>query len=233
MTSDDSSPAISSFPENPPLSPLEARVLGCLIEKEFTTPDIYPLSMNALVNACNQRNNRSPLLSVSAREVEAATDQLRQRRLVTLFAGADARVAKFRQTLDNTYPLEPIARALIGELLLRGPQTAAGLRANSERLHPMPDLAEIDQLLNDLAARPAGALVRRLPRQPGQKELRWAQLFTGEPTTSPEATSNPEPLTVTMTLPPEVERRLTALEAEIAQLRTELATLRKALGEGS
>jgi uncharacterized protein YceH (UPF0502 family) len=232
MTSDDSSSAISSFPENPPLSPLEARALGCLIEKEFTTPDIYPLSMNALVNACNQRNNRSPILSVSAREVEAATDQLRQRRLVTLFAGADARVAKFRQTLDNTYPLEPVARALIGELLLRGPQTAAGLRANCERLQPMPNAAEFEQLLNDLAARPAGSLVRRLPRQTGQKELRWAQLFTGEPVISPDASTTAEPLTVTMTLPPEVERRLAALEGEIVQLRSELATLRKALGEG-
>src|SRR2546430_936253 len=98
----ESSPATSSpFPENPPLSALEARVLGCLIEKEFTTPDIYPLSMNALVNACNQRNNRAPLLSVGAREVEAATDQLRQRRLVAIFAGADARVPKFRQLLDT------------------------------------------------------------------------------------------------------------------------------------
>jgi len=232
MTSDDSSATPSAFPENPPLSPLEARVLGCLIEKEFTTPDIYPLSMNALVNACNQRNNRSPLLSVSAREVEAATDQLRQRRLVTLFAGADARVAKFRQTLDNTYPLEPVARALIGELLLRGPQTAAGLRGNCERMQPMPDAAELDQLLNDLAARPAGALVRRLPRQTGQKELRWAQLFTGEPVISSDASTTAEPLTVTMTLPPEVERRLAALEGEIVQLRSELATLRKALGEG-
>src|SRR4051794_21010157 len=232
MPSDDASSATSAFPENPPLSALEARVLGCLIEKEFTTPDIYPLSMNALVNACNQRNNRSPLLSVSAREVEAATDQLRQRRLVTLFAGADARVAKFRQTLDNSYPLDLVARALLGELLLRGPQTAAGLRANSERLQPMPDAAEFDELLNDLATRPSGALVRRLPRQTGQKELRWAQLFTGEPVTSPETSVPPEPLTVTMTLPPEVERRLEALESEIAQLRSELATLRKALGEG-
>src|ERR1700712_4611719 len=150
MTSDESSSAVSSFPERPPLSPLEARVLGCLIEKEFTTPDIYPLSMNALVNACNQRNNRAPLLSVSAREVEAATDQLRQRRLVTLLAGADARVAKFRQTLDNTYPLEPAARALLGDLLRRGPQPAAGLRSNSERLQPMPDAVEFEQLLNDL-----------------------------------------------------------------------------------
>lgn len=205
--------------------------MGCLIEKEFTTPDIYPLSLNALVNACNQRNNRAPVLSVSAREVEAATDQLRQRRLIALFAGADARVPKFRQTLDTAYPLDPVARALLGELLLRGPQTTAGLRGNAERLQPMPDAAEIELTLGEMAARPAGPLVRRLPRQTGQKETRWAQLFSGEPTFAPENSGGPaEPLTVALTLPPEVERRLTSLEAEVAQLRSELNTLRQALG---
>ncbi len=231
MTPDDSHSPAPSFPENPPLSALEARVLGCLIEKEFTTPDIYPLSLNALVNACNQRNNRAPLLSVSSREVEAATDQLRHRRLVALFAGADARVPKFRHTLDTAYPLEPVARALMGELLLRGPQTAAGLRANAERLQPMPEAAEVDLLLAELAARPAGPLVRRLPRQTGQKEARWAQLFSGEPALIGEASgSSAEPLTVTLTLPPEAERRIQVLESEVAQLRAELAALRKDLG---
>jgi hypothetical protein len=203
-----------------------------LIEKEFTTPDIYPLSLNALVNACNQRNNRSPLLTVSARDVEATTDQLRHRRLVALFAGADARVPKFRQMLDNAYPLDPVARALVGELLLRGPQTTAGLRANAERLQPMPDAAEVDVILTELAERPAGPLVRRLPRQTGQKETRWAQLFSGEPAVLPEGTGPAEPLTVTMTLPPEVEQRLRAVETEVSQLRAELKALRQALGEG-
>jgi uncharacterized protein len=220
------------YPENPPLSLLEARVLGCLIEKEFTTPDVYPLTLNALVNAANQRNNRAPILSVTAREVEAALDQLRQRRLVALVAGGDARVPKFKQTLDNGYPLDSVTRALMGELLLRGPQTTAGLRSNSERLQPMPDAVEIDVLLTSLAERPAGPLVRRLQRQPGQKEARWAQLFTGEPSAAPETASASEPLTVTMamTLPPEVESRLQALEKEVADLRAELAALRKDLG---
>lgn len=235
MTSEASLPAPSSspaYPENPPLSLLEARVLGCLIEKEFSTPDIYPLSLNALVNACNQRNNRAPVLSVSSREVEVATDQLRQRRLVALFAGADARVPKFRQTLDNAYPLDPVSRALLGELLLRGPQTAAALRGNAERLQPMPDATEVDLLLAELAARPAGPLVRRLSRQTGQKEARWAQLFTGEPTATAESAGTAaEPLTVAITLPPEVERRLDALEKEVVHLRAELTRLRLALGE--
>ncbi|PTY08339.1 DUF480 domain-containing protein [Opitutaceae bacterium EW11] len=224
------------FPENPPLSALEARALGCLIEKEFTTPDVYPLSLNALVNACNQRNNRHPILSVGAREVELALDQLRQRRIASLVAGADARVPKFRQTLDISYPLDPISRALLGELLLRGPQTAASLRANAERMQPMPDAAEIDRLLNDMAERPAGALIRRLPRQAGQKELRWVQLFTGEPAESAAAASPAEsgrqapPLTVSVSLPPEAEARFAALEAEVAQLKAELKALRESLG---
>jgi uncharacterized protein YceH (UPF0502 family) len=219
---------MAPLPENPPLSLLEGRVVGCLIEKEFTTPDVYPLSMNALVNACNQKNNRAPLLLVGAREVEAATDQLRQRRLVTLFSGADARVPKFRQILDSAYPLDQVGRALVGELLLRGPQTAAGLRANAERLCPMPEPSEIDAILEELAARPEAPLVRRLQRQTGQKEARWAQLFTGE---VPDGdTAAQEALTVAVALPPEVSARLAALEAEVARLGAELGTLKKSLG---
>jgi uncharacterized protein len=216
----------------PPLSPLEARVLGCLIEKELATPDIYPLTLNALVNACNQRNNRSPIMAVTSTEVEAALDLLRQKQLVTLFSGGDARVPKFRQKLDDAYPIETTARALMGELLLRGPQTTAALRANAERLFAMPELAEIEALLVDLSNRPEGALVRKLPRQTGQKEARWAQLLAGEPVTGSEESHAAEPLTVAMTLPTEVEHRLAALEAEVGQLRGELARLREALGGG-
>lgn len=213
-----------------PLSSLAARVLGCLIEKEFATPDIYPLTLNALVNACNQKSNREPVMDVTSREVEVAIEELRQQRLVVMFSGADARVAKYRQKLDEVYhPLEPAGRAVLGELLVRGPQTAAGLRANAERLYPMPPAAEFDLILAELAGRPGGALIRKLPRQPGQKEARWVQLLTGEPAL--ESGSVAEPVTVTMTLPPEVERRLSALEAEVGQLRTELAELRKSLGE--
>ncbi|MDF3058601.1 MAG: hypothetical protein K0R17_2816 [Rariglobus sp.] len=213
-----------------PLSPLAARVLGCLIEKELATPDIYPLTLNALVNACNQKSNREPVMEVSAREVEVAIDELRQQRLAVVFAGADARVPKYRQKIDEVYhPLDTEARAVLGELLVRGPQTAAGLRANAERLHAMPAAAEFEDLLAELAGRASGALMRKLPRQPGQKEARWVQLLTGEPAL--EAGGGAEPVTVTMTLPPEVERRLAALEAEVGQLRAELTELRKSLGE--
>lgn len=205
-------------------------MLGCLIEKELATPDIYPLTLNALVNACNQRSNRDPVMDVVGRDVEMALEQLRQKRLVTLFSGADARVPKFKQKLDQVYPMEAVSRAMLGELLLRGPQTAAGLRGNTERMHAVPGPAEFEALLAELAQRPSGALVRKLPRQPGQKEARWAQLLTGEPAAEP-AGEEAEPLKVTVTLPPEAERRLAALEAEVVHLRAELARLRGALGE--
>ena len=219
------------------IGPLEARVLGCLIEKEFTTPDLYPLTMNALVNACNQRNNRAPLLTAGEGEVRAAVDQLREKQLATLFSGADARVPKFRHKLDQVYPMEPVARALMAELLLRGPQTTAGLRGNAERMYAMPDLAEVEAVLVDLANRPSGALVRKLPRQPGQKEARWVQLLTGEPTEETTASTatggesgRAEPLKVALVLPAEAEARIARLEAEVAQLREDLAKLKSALG---
>ena len=229
----DSAPAPAApAPAELPLSGLEARVLGCLIEKEFTTPDIYPLTLNSLINACNQRSNRSPILSIETRELEVALEQLRQRRLVTLFSGADARVAKFRQTLDNAYPVSAESRALLAELLLRGAQTAAGLRANSERMLALPDLPAVEDLLAELASRPGAPLVRKLPRQPGQKEARWVQLLTGEPAIEePEASAPAAPLTVRLTLPPEAEQRFAALEAEVARLNAELVRLRAALGE--
>jgi uncharacterized protein YceH (UPF0502 family) len=211
-----------------PLSPLAARVLGCLIEKEFATPDIYPLTLNALVNACNQKSNREPVMEATGREVEAALDELRQQRMAVVFAGADARVPKYKQKLDAVHPMEPAARALLGELLLRGPQTTAGLRGNAERLQPMPAATELEPILTELAGRTSGAIVRKLPCQPGQKEARWVQLLTGEPAAEWPAAA--EPVTVSVTLPPEAERRLAALEAEVVHLRAEISRLKQSLG---
>jgi uncharacterized protein YceH (UPF0502 family) len=246
-------PSASAVPDSvatraePVLSPPEARVLGCLIEKELTTPDYYPLTLNALVNACNQRNNRDPVYDFSPRDVELAIEALRSKRLVALFAGADARVPKFKQTLDQVWPMEPAARALMAELLLRGPQTTAELRARASRMHPIETSAEAEEILGVLAHRPAGPLVRRLPRQPGKKEERWGQLLTGEPDTAaapddpPEARTTSESaapgepvrskaFSVAIALPPEAEARIAALEAEVRTLRSELAALKRALG---
>ncbi|HWA25068.1 MAG TPA: YceH family protein [Lacunisphaera sp.] len=220
------------------LDALEARVLGCLIEKEATTPDVYPLSLNALVNACNQKNNRSPVLELGEREVEGALDRLRAKRLVTAFSGANARAIKYRHRFGELFPVEPLAQAMVAELLLRGPQTTAGLRGNCERMTPVPDLAGCEALLGHLSTERAEPLVRKLGRQAGQKEARWVQLLTGEPSaedlagaTGGEGAREPLKVAVAMTLPPEVETRLAALESEVAALKTELARLRKALGE--
>jgi uncharacterized protein YceH (UPF0502 family) len=204
-------------------------VLGCLLEKEMATPEYYPLTLNSLVAACNQKSNRDPVLSVGNAEVDAALEGLRQRRLASVFAGADARVPKHKHTIDLVLPLEKTALALLAELLLRGPQTTASLRGNSERLAPMPDMAEIESILADLAARVSGGLVHKLPRLPGQKEARWAQRLTGSDI--PVASEGGAPLTVSLALPPEVEKRISTLEADVVQLRVELAKLRAALGE--
>lgn len=221
--------ASSSPPEL--LTPTEARVLGCLIEKELATPEYYPLTLNALVNACNQRNNRDPVMALTARDVEVALDGLRRQRLAGLFAGADARVPKFKQTIDLVYPMETADRVVLCELLLRGPQTSGELRGRCERMHPFPDVAGVEEALVRLASRPAGALVVKLERQPGQKEARWAQRLTGEPSAASVGSATPaEPLKVSLTLPPEAEARFAALEAEVARLRDEVAELRKALG---
>lgn len=232
----DQPPASVAVPEDP-LSLTEARVLGCLIEKELATPEYYPLTLNALINACNQKNNRDPVLAMNVRDTEIALDGLRRRRLAGLFAGADARVPKFKQTIDLVYPMETADRVVLCELLLRGPQTSGELRGRGERLCAFPDVAQVDEALARLAARPAGPLVVKLARQPGQKEARWAQLLTGEPaasasypTGSPGERTPAAALKVELTLPPEAESRFAALEAEVARLREEVATLRRDLG---
>ena len=223
--------------QEPVLSLMEARVIGCLIEKEATTPDVYPLSLNALVNACNQKSNRAPLMDIGEDEVTAAIELLRAKHLVTLFSGAGARAVKYRHKFDEIWPIAPAARAMLCELMLRGPQTAAGLRSNCERLAAMPDLGEVEALLADLAVRPSGALVVRLERQPGQKESRWATTImegggVGVDASSGEGVAGARRATVAVALklPDEAEARIAALEAEVASMRVELAALREALG---
>lgn len=214
-------------------------MLGCLMEKEATTPDVYPLSLNSLVNACNQKNNRNPVMAVDDEQALAAIELLRDKHLLTLFSGANARAIKYKHRFPEIWPIEPAAQAFMCELMLRGPQTAAGLRGNCERLAAVPDLAGTEELLADLAARPEGAMVQKLPRQAGQKEARWAAVvvegaadfMSAEPSAvdSSQATKTP-PIAVEMKLPAAAEQRISTLEAEVAELRTELAQLRDSLG---
>lgn len=209
------------------ISALAARVLGSLIEKEFATPDVYPLTLNSLTNACNQKSNRDPILSVSGREVELGLEELRRHRLATQVVGSEARVPKFKQKLDWVFPMGEVERAMMCELLVRGPQTTAGLRANADRLHGMPALEACEEVLKRLEQRPGGALVRKLARQTGQKEARWVQLLAGEPD---GLLSEEAPVKVEVTLPPEVAGRLEALEAEVRLLREQIVELRRELG---
>jgi hypothetical protein len=209
----------------PPLSLVEARVLGSLIEKQIATPDYYPLSLNALVNACNQLTNREPVMALDEPTVVRALDGLREKRLATLFTGADARVAKYKHTLGDRLLLTPAEVALLCVLLLRGPQTVGELRTRSERLYAFESLAEAEEALRGLAERTPAPLVARLPRAPGTKEARFAHLFAGPVDTAvPFRSLAPEPATALVRAENE---RAVRLEQDVADLRRELLELRQ------
>ena len=166
----------------PLLSPPETRVLGVLVEKERTVPDIYPLSLNALTAGCNQKNNRDPLLSLTEGEVQAAIDRLKPLSLVIESSGS--RVMRYSENVQRVLKVPTEAVALLATLWLRGPQTAAELRSASERLHRFADVSSVEGYLEELATRPAeqgGPLVMLMPRRPGSREPRWAHLLSGTP----------------------------------------------------
>ena len=166
----------------PTLSLAETRVLGVLVEKERTVPDIYPLSLNALTAGCNQKNNREPLLSLTEGEVQAALDRLRPLSLVIESSGS--RVMRYSENVQRVLKVPTEAVALLATLWLRGPQTAAELRSASERLHRFADVSSVEGYLEELAARPAeqgGPLVMLMQRRPGSREPRWAHLLSGTP----------------------------------------------------
>jgi uncharacterized protein len=158
------------------LSEIEARVLGSLIEKEITTPEYYPLSLNALVNACNQKSNRDPHMNLSESDVQRALRQLNELGLARS-ASTDSRVAKYEHRLAETYNFTRPETAILCELLLRGPQTPGELRSRAERMHPFDDLSLVHSTLKHLMEREP-PLVALLPRQPGTKEARYAQLLS-------------------------------------------------------
>ncbi len=217
----------------PLLAPLEARVLGVLVEKEKTVPDTYPLSLNALSSGCNQKNNRDPVLNVSDSEILAAVDELKHRSMVIESSGT--RVMRYSQNVGRVLRVPDQSVALLATLMLRGPQTAGELRQNAERLHSFADISAVEAFLEELATRPdeqGGALVAKLPRRAGEREQRWAQLLCGEVTHAAEpvaavaaAVGNND----LASLRDEVNR----LDAEVAQLRAqlrdELAALRAEL----
>jgi uncharacterized protein YceH (UPF0502 family) len=213
----------------PPLSAPEVRVLGSLIEKQITTPDYYPLTLNALTNACNQLTNREPVVAYDEQTIVRALDGLRDKRLATLFTGAESRVAKYKHTLTDRLLLTPAEIALLTVLMLRGPQTVGELRTRAERLFTFDNLPEVEVALSALATREAQPLAAKLPRQPGTKESRYAHLLSGPvETASAEKSISPEPATVAARAENE---RIVALENEVAALRGELSDLKANFAE--
>jgi uncharacterized protein YceH (UPF0502 family) len=206
------------------LNPIEVRVLGCLVEKELATPEYYPLTLNALTNACNQKSNRDPVMALEEADVVRALDSLRFQRLAHQSAEG-VRAAKYCHNLDGLLRLEPQELAILAELLLRGPQTVGELRGRAERMAPIADLAAAEAVLGDLAEREP-PLVVLLPRQPGRKEQRYAHLFAGTPELSEEPAPPLEPVRARLLAENE---RLAALEVEVAALRSELVELRAQL----
>ncbi|MBN9425147.1 MAG: YceH family protein, partial [Burkholderiales bacterium] len=160
-----------------PLSAIEVRVLGVLVEKERTVPDTYPLSLNALTAGCNQKTSRDPVMSAGEAEVQDAIDSLRRASLVIESSGG--RVMRYAHNVKRVFELPSEAVALLATLALRGAQTVSELRINCERLHRFADASSVEAFLDELAARPAGALVAQLPRQPGTRETRWVHLLSG------------------------------------------------------
>jgi uncharacterized protein YceH (UPF0502 family) len=206
------------------LSPIETRVLGCLLEKERLTPENYPISLNSLVAACNQSTNREPVTSYEDRAIDAALTSLRGEKLAIMIHSAGARVQKYRHNLPEHYDLAPREVALLCVLMLRGPQTPGELRQRTERMHAFPSLEEVEAALSGLA-KGDEPLVRVLPARPGQKERRYVQLLSGEPS---EETLQGTPVAAADAGEPGVSRsaRIEALEQEVATLREELQSLR-------
>jgi uncharacterized protein YceH (UPF0502 family) len=209
---------------NVKLTEIETRVLGSLIEKDITTPDYYPLSLNALVNACNQKNNRDPVMTLDEAAVRDALATLQEKRMAGPVSGADSRVTKFEHRLQEVFNFDRREIAIVCVLLLRGPQTPGELRSRTDRMYRFEALDDIVSTLDRLAQREP-PLARVLPRQPGTKESRYTHLFSGEP---PEADVARAPSPAYATSVPASDR-LKTLEAEVARLRQDLSEVQQQL----
>jgi uncharacterized protein YceH (UPF0502 family) len=208
------------------LSLLETRVLGTLYEKQHTVPDSYPLTLNALASGCNQKTSRSPVMEAGDAEVQEALDSLKGANLVMETSGG--RVSRYAHNLERVLQVPSQSVAILTALMLRGPQTAGELRINCERLHSFADISAVEGFLNELAARPAGALVVELPRQPGARENRWAHLLSGTPKQEvPEASPAAD---VSVGEVAALKANVARLESEIASLKETLARVCKELG---
>ena len=212
-------------------NPNEARVIGCLIEKEITTPDQYPLSLNALTNACNQKTNREPVLNLSEAEVQQSVDSLMKKYMVSdKSAGYGGRVTKYKHRFCNTefgsLKFSKQELGIICVMLLRGPQTPGELRSRTNRLCEFADAEEVETTLRNLMSREDGPFIARLSRAPGARESRYAHLFSGMLESAPEPSiESAEPIAAAG---PSLSQRLAALEELVAQLRSELDTLKAA-----
>jgi len=204
----------------PTLSPLETRVIGVLIEKQLTTPDYYPLTLNALLAGCNQKSNRHPVMSVTEGEVQMALDALKRPSLIMDSYGASGRVMRYAHNLPKVLDLGQAATALLAALMLRGPQTPGELRTGSERLYRFADISSVEAYLDEMANRSAGALVTKLPKQPGSREHRWAHLLSGpvEADAASSASIHQEEAVTT--------GELAALKANVAQVQDDVTELR-------
>ena len=206
------------------LTAIEARVIGCLIEKEVTTPDQYPLSLNALTNACNQKSNREPVMSLSEGDVLDAVDALIERRLVSDESGFNSRVSKYQHRFCNTefgdLKLTEQEKGIVCCMLLRGAQTPGEIRTRTNRLATFNDVKEVENVLEYLANDEKGPLVVKLPREAGKRESRYMHLFCGEVDVSELAVATTAPSSA-------VSERITQLEQEVAELREELAALKE------
>ncbi len=213
------------------LNDVEVRVLGALIEKQVTTPEYYPLTLNALMHACNQISNRDPVVTYDEQTLVRTLEALRDKKLARVVQTADGRVPKYRHVLNEVVELRAAEVAVMCVLLLRGPQTPGELRARTERLYSFSDIAYVEATLEALAERADGPLVVKLPRQPGRKESRWAHLLAGPvefEAEQPRAASD-APATRTPRLPE--HERIARLESELTELRQAFAELQQQFNE--
>jgi uncharacterized protein YceH (UPF0502 family) len=207
------------------LTPNEVRVLASLVEKQLTTPEYYPLTLNALTAACNQKSNRDPVMSLGETEIQTAIDSLRDQSLVYLYYGTGTRTVKYKHMLPGVFELDAAGVAVLAVLMLRRPQTIGEIRERSGRMHEFGDLNEVQETLDDLARRDEPLLVR-LERQPGQKEARYAHLLSGEIDVSSLPASNDKRSSASGD-----PSRIETLEAEVAGLKQELAQFKTTFDE--